>query len=165
MSGQIEPVGVVEAMPAVPSREQIERLQSVMSAMPQVEIETKHYFVPGMYSRTIALKAGTWIVGKVHKTHHFCILAAGRVLVASDEGRRMLEAGDVLECHPGAKRAMYAVTDSLWINVHKTDKTDKTPMDELENELVEPDETAMFGVGNVLKDRLPQTVEQIEEIA
>ena len=49
------------------SREQIERLQAEMVKMPQVELQTEHFFVPGMYCRRVFRPAGTLIVGKVHK--------------------------------------------------------------------------------------------------
>ena len=61
----------------VPTIEQIEKLQSEMVKMPQVELETEHYFSGGMYCRKLIRPAGTLIVGKVHKKDHFldrCIL-------------------------------------------------------------------------------------------
>ena len=52
---------------AIPTREQIERLQLEMSAMPQAELVTEHYFVPGMYCRRLFRKAGTVIGGGANK--------------------------------------------------------------------------------------------------
>ena len=62
---------------------------------------------------------------------------------------RTLKAGDVIESQPGTKRVTYAVQDSIGITFHVTEKTD---LDEIEAELVEYDETALFDSGNKLKE-------------
>ena len=62
---------------------------------------------------------------------------------------RNLKAGDVIESLPGTKRVTLAVEDSIGITFHKTDKTD---LDEIEQELVEYDETALFDSDNKLKE-------------
>jgi len=41
-----------------------------------------------------------------------------------------------------------ALSDAIGITIHKTDKTD---LDEIEAELIEPDETALFDSGNNVK--------------
>ncbi len=51
----------------IPTKEQIDRLQEVMSTMPQMELQTEHFFSGGMYCRKLTRPAGTVIVGKVHK--------------------------------------------------------------------------------------------------
>ena len=66
----------------------------------------------------------------------------------SETGIRRLQAGDVIESKPGTKRVTMAVVDSIGMTVHKTDKTD---LDEIEAELIEPDETALFDATNKLK--------------
>lgn len=151
--------------PHVPSREQIDRLQKVMVQMPQAEgMQTEHFFVPGMYCRRLFRKAGTVIVGKVHKAPHFFLCASGEIIAWSDKGMRHLKAGDVIECKPGTKRVTYAVTDAVGITVHKTDKTD---IQEIEDELVEFDPDSMFGPGNVLKEipgpEKPAVIEQLKD--
>jgi hypothetical protein len=42
----------------------------------------------------------------------------------------------------------FALSDAIGITVHKTDKTD---LDEIETELIEPDELALFDSSNKLK--------------
>jgi hypothetical protein len=59
------------------SRGTIESLQAVMSTMPQVELETEHYFADGMYARVLFRPKDTLIVGKVHRKEHFYIVAKG----------------------------------------------------------------------------------------
>lgn len=128
-------------------RQKVERLQASMAQMPQVtDLDTEHYFVPGMYCRRLFRKAGTVIVGKVHLAPHFFMCAAGEIAVMDGETVKTMHAGDVIECKPGTKRATLAITDAVGITIHKTDKTD---LEEIEAELIEPDHTALFDSSNV----------------
>jgi len=130
------------------SREQVERLQSEMALMPQAELTTEHSFSPGMYLRKVFRPAGTLIVGKVHKEPHFFLCAKGEIIAWTENGMKRLQAGDVVESKPGTKRVTLAVTDAIGITIHKTDKTD---LDEIEAELIEPDTTALFDANNEIK--------------
>ena len=130
------------------SKEQIERLQSEMAAMPQAELVTEHSFSPGMYLRKVFRQAGTLIVGKVHKEPHFFLCAKGEIIAWTETGMRHLYAGDVVESKPGTKRVTLAVTDAIGITIHRTDKTD---LNDIEAELIEPDTAALFDSSNKLK--------------
>ena len=130
------------------SKEQIERLQSEMAAMPQAELVTEHSFSPGMYLRKVYRPAGTLIVGKVHKEPHFFLCAKGEIIAWTETGMRHLYAGDVVESKPGTKRVTLAVTDAIGITIHRTDKTN---LDDIEAELIEPDTAALFDSSNKLK--------------
>jgi quercetin dioxygenase-like cupin family protein len=130
------------------SREQVERLQAEMATMPQAELVTEHQFSPGMYMRKLFRPAGTLIVGKVHKEPHFFLCAKGEIIAWTESGMKRLQAGDVIESKPGTKRVTLAVTDAIGITIHRTDKTD---LDEIEAELIEPDTTALFDARNKLK--------------
>jgi quercetin dioxygenase-like cupin family protein len=106
-----------------------------------------------MYARVVPRPAGTLIVGKVHRREHFYIVTKGRVQI----GHEVYEAGAVIISQPGTKRAVYALEDSICMTVHRTDKTD---LAEIEAELVEPDESSPFGIGNKLNviDLQPEKV-------
>lgn len=139
----------LEIIGDTPTREQIDRLQTEMVKMPQVELQTEHYFVPGMYCRRVYRPAGTLIVGKVHKHPHFFLCAKGEIIAWTENGMKKLQAGDVVECNPGTKRVTLATQDSIGVTIHKTEETE---LDKIELELVEPDETSMFDSGNKLKN-------------
>lgn len=138
----------LEIIGDTPTREQIDRLQTEMVKMPQIELQTEHYFVPGMYCRRVYRPAGTLIVGKVHKHPHFFLCVKGEIIAWTEKGMKKLQAGDVVECQPGTKRVTLATQDSIGVTIHKTEKTD---LNEIETELVEPDNTALFDSGNNLK--------------
>jgi len=135
-------------LPSHVSREQVERLQAEMATMPQAELVTEHQFSPGMYMRKLYRPAGTLIVGKVHKEPHFFLCAKGEIIAWTESGMKHLQAGDVIESKPGTKRVTLAVTDAIGITIHRTDKTD---LDEIEAELIEPDTTALFDARNDIK--------------
>mgnify|MGYP003340168651 FL=1 len=138
----------LEIIKETPTREQIDRLQAEMVKMPQVELQTEHYFVPGMYCRRVFRPAGTLIVGKIHKKPHFFLCVKGEIIAWTENGMRKLQAGDIVECQPGTKRVTLATQDSIGVTIHKTEETD---LDKIELELVEPDETALFDSSNKLK--------------
>lgn len=140
---------VEQLVEKVPTKEQIERLQLEASKMPQAEgMITEHYFSNGMYSRKLFRKAGTLIVGKVHKHDHLFICAMGEIIAWTENGMKKLGPGDIIESKAGTKRVTLATVDSIGITVHKTDKTD---LDEIESEMIEPDENALFDSSNNLK--------------
>lgn len=140
----------------VPSKEQINKLQHEIMRMPQAELQTEHYFADGMYCRKLIRPEGTVIVGKVHKKEHFFLCASGEIIAWTEKGMKHLKAGDVVESKSGTKRVTYALTNAIGITVHKTDKTD---LDDIEAEIIEPDDLALFDSRNNLK-----SLEDIERI-
>lgn len=121
-------------------------LQAVMRKMPQVEVETEHYFADGMYCRVVPRPAGTVIVGKVHKREHFYMVVKGAVAVVQDGAeRKVYHAPSIIVSKPGTKRAVVALEDSVCLTVHRTDQTD---LAKIEEELVEHDPTALFDAHN-----------------
>lgn len=134
-----------------PSREEIQRLQNEMVKLPQIEVDTEHYFNGGMYCRKMFWRAGTLIVGKIHKSDHFFMCTSGEIIAWSEKGMITLKAGDVVESKIGTKRVTLAVKDSIGVTVHKTDKTD---LDEIEAELIEFEEGCMYDSGNKIKQHL-----------
>lgn len=132
---------------ATPMRERVNALQALMVQMPQAELQTFHYYADGMYARVVPRAKDTLIVGKVHLREHFYIVAQGRVRVTGGDEVVDLVAPAIVVSAPGTKRAVLALEDSVCLTVHRTDKTD---LAEIEAELVEPDDSALFGPENRL---------------
>ena len=120
-----------------------------MLKLPQLELKTEHYFADGMYCRVLSRPKDALIVGKVHKREHFYIVCTGLVRVTTDDGVRDIPGGTVLVSKPGTKRAVLALEDSVCLTVHRTEKTD---LEEIETELIEPDTTALFDSYNRVKE-------------
>lgn len=137
------------AQPKSAGREAIERLQREMSAMPQVELSTEHFFADGMYARFLPRVAGTLIVGKVHRKEHFYIVCCGTVRITQGDGAaRDVTGPAVIVSQPGTKRAVLALTDATCMTVHRTKKRN---LDKIEQELIEPDANALFDARNQIK--------------
>ena len=132
----------------VPSREQINALQSEMVNMPQAELKTDHYFSGGMYCRRVFRSAGTLIVGKIHKEDHLFMCASGQIMAWTENGMKTLNAGDIVESKAGTKRVTLALTDAIGITIHKTNEKD---LEIIEKQLIEPDNLALFDFNNELK--------------
>jgi quercetin dioxygenase-like cupin family protein len=128
----------------------IEKLQSIMSGMHQIDLSenTQHHFADGMYVRSLYQPAGCLVVGKVHKREHFFIVAKGRIQVSHGDDKAVIfEAGDVFVAQPGSKRAILALEDSIYMNLHRN-RTEGEDLDEIEEDLVETDQLALFDAHN-----------------
>lgn len=136
----------------VTCRDDVENVQRYIATLPQVDtMVTTDFFVPGMYGRKLFRKAGTVIVGKVHKAPHFFVCVMGEIVVLGNGKPRYLKPGDVIESMPGTKRITIAMTDAIGMTFHKTDKTDVA---EIEKELLEDDVSALFDAHNMPKGEI-----------
>ena len=135
-------------------RETVERLQDAMSKLPQAELSTRHWFADGMYCREMDWPAGVTIVGKVHKREHLFILLKGEATFSTEEGMKRVKAPCVIVGVPNTKRVGYAHEDSVCLNIHRTDIRD---LDQIEIEMIEPEDKALFDSSNKVKTLECQT--------
>jgi len=99
-------------------REQVTTLEAIMAEMPQVEIETKHYYAHGTYTREVFLPKGTVLTGKIHKHSCINIIAKGKIAVVTDEGEKIIEAPYTFVSGSNVKKCGAVLEDTVWINVH-----------------------------------------------
>lgn len=104
-------------------RKFISQLEDQMKEMDQAEIPEKHYFSKGVYGREITLPKGSLIVGKIHKFQAMNVLSQGEVSILSIDGVIRVKAPFTFVSSPGAKRVIYAHSESVWTNFHGTDET------------------------------------------
>lgn len=114
-------------------REQVARLESQVADAPQVDCPVQNGFGPGFYARSLLIPAGTVLVGKVHATEHIFMVTQGDISIATDEGVVRVQAPYQAICKPGMKRAGFAHTDTVCVNIHITNETD---IAKLEAELI-----------------------------
>ena len=127
--------------PEPPTLEQIQRLETEMLAMPQVELETEHYFSEGMYCRKVARAAGTIIVGKTHLKPHLFLCVKGEIMAWSETGMRHMHAGDVIQSLPGTKLVPTGATVAIGITIHCPDIN---AHDQLQAQVIVPHDLHLF---------------------
>jgi hypothetical protein len=109
---------------ATPMRGRVERLESILEDAPQAECPIRNHFAPGVYAREMTVPAGVIATGAVHKTEHLSILSAGHCWLTTEDGVQELRAPYTCVSKPGAKRAIYAVTECVFTTIHPTTETD-----------------------------------------
>jgi len=125
-------VGFVTVTPAeIPPeefRQNIMALQDTMMSMTddQIELPLKHHFAPGAYARECFVPAGSTVVGKIHRHAHINIISRGHGVVATEFGRMEYDARQgpyTFTSSPGTKRAVHALSDTIWTTFHVTEAT------------------------------------------
>ena len=81
------------------------------------------------------MKAGSMVVGAIHNHLHVWFLLSGRLTVATEESVEEFISPCYVLASPGSKRVIYAVEDSIFVNVHKNPKNIKD-IEKLEKEIV-----------------------------
>ena len=114
----------------------IDKLQAAMLEMPQMSITTIHKFCNGVYAREIHIPEGVVLVGAKHKTSFFLTVSSGSCLIIDGETETTLTAPCMIISEVGAKRAILALKDTILTTFHPTDKTD---VDEIEKDIIEPE--------------------------
>ena len=107
--------------------------QAIRDELPPVDMPVAHHFSHGVYGRELRIPAGTVLTGKIHKFDSLNVLLEGELLVLTDQGVKHVKAGHLEVSPRGTKRAAYALTDTRWLTVHGTHKTD---VDDIEAEFI-----------------------------
>ena len=120
------------------TRDDILRLEEAIKQLPDQldgDLLTKHHFAPGVYVRELLIPAGTVLTGKIHRHEIMNVLVSGEISVTTDNGIEVLEGPMIFNSKAGTKKAAYAITDVLWLNVHPTELTE---LEEIEREFIAP---------------------------
>lgn len=123
-------------------REQLQHLTAAMQETGQtVELTVEHYFSNKTYVREMVVPKGVALVGKIHRYECTNILAAGKMRIVTEEGRLDISAPYTYVSGPGVTKAMYALEDSVFINVHPWDG--HSTEEEMEERLIVPSYEAL----------------------
>jgi hypothetical protein len=95
----------------------------------------KHTFADGIYIRQMDMKTGSMVVGAIHNHLHVWFLLSGHIAVATEESIEEFVAPCYVLATPGAKRVIYAMEDSIFVNIHKNPENIKD-IKKLEDEIV-----------------------------
>ncbi len=97
----------------------------------------KHFFAPGVYVRYMLIPAGVATIGHIHRDPCVTIIASGSVMITSPQGGKQYGAGDTLESPAGAKRAVFALSDTVLITVHGNPTNERDTDKVFENLIVD----------------------------
>ena len=112
-------------LPVCPTYEQIRELERQIAKLPPADLREVHHFADGIYGRELFIPAGTVLTGKIHRHSTLNLLMQGRIRVTSEDGSvKELEAPLIFASPAGCKKVGYALTDTIWVNVHPTRLTD-----------------------------------------
>lgn len=95
----------------------------------------KHSFSDGIYTREMFLPKDTFAIGKIHKFNHTWFLLKGSLLIATQDGVEKIVAPFQGNSKAGIKRAVYALEDSVFVNVFPN-ANNLTDVNELEKTFV-----------------------------
>lgn len=106
--------------------EQVERLENLLinSNSSDVfvgdskELPLTHSFSEGIYTREIFIPKGMFVIGKIHKFDHTFFLIKGKLLLCAEDGVKQLEAPYYGNATAGTKRVVYALEDTVFVNIH-----------------------------------------------
>lgn len=108
----------------------IERVESHLLDLPQVECPVVHHFGPGIYIREVTLPAGTLAIGHAQRFDHLNIMLTGAVAMVGDDGQtKVLRAPMIFVGKPGRKLG-YVLETCIWQNVYATEERDIDKLEE-----------------------------------
>lgn len=111
-------------------------LAEALKPYPQEELPVQHEFLDGIYMRTVMMRAGLVVVGKIHKQEHVAIISKGRASVVTENGVVEMAAPFMFKSPPGVQRALIIHEDMIWTTVHRSEHRD---LDKLEEQLIAKD--------------------------
>ena len=95
----------------------------------------KHTFADGIYIRQMDMEAGSVVIGAIHNHLHVWFLLTGHLAVATEDSIEEFIAPCYVLAKPGSKRVIYAMEESIFVNVHKNPNNIKD-IKKLEDEIV-----------------------------
>lgn len=119
-------------------RNSVTQLAEALKGYPQEDLPVQHDFLEGVYLRTVYMKSGDVVIGKIHKQEHVAIISKGHATVLTEHGVLEIKAPFIFKSPPGARRALIIHEDMVWTTIHRSEHTD---LDKLEEQLIAKDFT------------------------
>jgi quercetin dioxygenase-like cupin family protein len=89
-----------------------------------IELPVEHFQIPGVYVRALYIAKGVVLTGKIHNFECINIVAKGSLCVTTNDDDKtiILREGMIFNSPAGTKRAGYALEDTIYVTVHRSDK-------------------------------------------
>jgi len=115
-------------------RDQIQVIQDLNLALPQVDIQTNHYLGGGVYEREVIVPEGTVITGKIHLSEHLAKLVKGTMTIFSENAKGTITGPVTFTSKPGDRRVGLAHDECVFSTFHTVG--DETDIEKIEQMLV-----------------------------
>jgi hypothetical protein len=122
--------------------QKVEVLLSQVEKMPQVDVNTKHYFGPSIYIREVTMPAGAVVIGKPHRKEHMCVMLQGRMIIVDANGDKKELVAPMTFVGGAGRKVAYIIETTVFQNILATDETD---IEVLENMLVDNTQPMLEG--------------------
>ena len=119
----------------------LEHALEVRGDVMDIEKHTRHHFCNGSYVREFFLPKGFLVTGKIHRYGCINILLSGKIAIAQADGlSTVLSAPHIYNSEGGEKKVLFALEDTLFLNVHALpqDLIDCTNPEQLEDHFIVP---------------------------
>lgn len=119
----------------------LEHAMEVRGNVMDLKKHTRHHFANGSYVREFFLPKGFVVTGKIHRYACINILVTGKIAVAQADGiDTVMSAPFIYTSGAGEKKVLFALEDTLFINVHRLPEEliDCTDPEELEDHFIVP---------------------------
>ena len=84
-----------------------------------------HSFSEGIYVREMSMLKDGVVIGKIHNRSQTWFLMKGKLKIANENGTVTYNAPTYVNSLAGAKRVIYALEDSIFVNVHPNPSNEK----------------------------------------
>jgi hypothetical protein len=108
----------------------IERIESAMLEMEQVDCPVIHTFGPGIYIRQVLIPRGTFAIGHKQKMNHMNIFLQGQMLIPSGNGEPKVITAPMMFTASPERKIGYALADIVWLNIYPSNETDVSVLEE-----------------------------------
>ena len=92
-----------------------------------------------VYARPFFMPKGSLVTGKIHRHEHLNFIMMGEISVKTEHGLSILKAPEIFVSEVGIKRAVFALTDCLWVTIHLTEHAGEENLDKIEDEVIAKD--------------------------
>lgn len=110
-------------------------LELALKELPQIDAPPVHHFADGVYIRELVIPKDSLIIGKRHRHSTFNIILKGDIslYMGDNEPVKRLTGPCIFVSEPGVKKMGFAHEETVFLNIHPTDKTDP---EEIEAEFI-----------------------------
>ncbi|MEJ7745345.1 MAG: hypothetical protein WKF61_01030 [Luteimonas sp.] len=110
----------------------LSRRDQILSAMADIfaasddrtVLPIKEMFLDGMYIREIFIPKGAFCIGKIHRQNCVNVCSQGSIDIVTEDGFFNITAPFTGLSQPGVQKLGFALEDTIWTNVFRTDETD-----------------------------------------